>query len=133
MNDNETIVECIYWGVFLGREQIPEPSLARPVESPHVTFGFRQPFPLELLGQSCDIHYIGYADDGDNQALAVSLPDWVQSYYGGAEQPHITISVSEQGKPVNSANLDFESIAEYEAMETGIFGYYGLDEQIHLS
>lgn len=133
MDEGRTTAKCIYWGIFLDREQIPEPSLERPVEHPHVTFAFKRPFPLELLGAPCDVYYIGYADDGDNQALAVSLPDWVWDYYDGAEQPHVTISVSEQGKPANSAGLSFESIAEYDAMETGVFGYYGFDGQVHLS
>ena len=47
--------------------------------------------------------------------------DELRELFNAIPIPHITLSVSEEGKPVNTANLEFHSIGN-PATVTGIFG-----------
>lgn len=117
------MIDCIYWGLFF--DQKLGYSLECPVEDPHVTFGFKTPMPAELLGKKATVTVIGHGCDGRNQAVMVDLDCECWDVYQGAQVPHITLSTSKDGKPVDSADLDFEQWDPYEWYDLiGRFGYF---------
>lgn len=118
----------IYTGVFfdsselndLFEKHIGKPKLSNVIKNPHVTFTYK---PTEvmfgLLGTPIRFDVIGYACDGVNQGLQVKISDnmWWDKRHAPLfdecqtiENPHITISVSEDGKPVDTNKLVFEPI-----------------------
>lgn len=122
----------IYSGVFFDKSDPglkPEKSgeyLEKPVKDPHITFAFRPKsdklFPVELVGKEVDIKVIGVGNDGKNHGYMVELPPDLEKYYKGAPVPHITLSTSNDGKPVDTKNLDFESITPFSIK--GKIGYF---------
>lgn len=109
----------VYWGIF-----IPNVGgkLDQVVIFQHVTFGYKTEYPDEIHGQFVDIKFIGYANDGKNEAYEVELPEWTKNYYKKDCKPHITLSVAWCEKPVNSSKLDFKPIEPFETY--GVFGYF---------
>lgn len=105
----------IYWGVFFTPEELAANGfsgrLPKRILCPHITFEFRpKVMPedfLSLLGKPVDIIVTGYACNDDNEGLEIEIPQWLKKWYRGANIPHITVSVSQTGKPVNTANLNF--------------------------
>ena len=124
-------IKCVYWGVFFDDEDLPNSSLDRDITNKHITFGFRRPCPAELVGMPILVDIVGYGNDGENEALLVEFDgEWLDYYAGSQKAMHVTLSVSETGKPKNSENLDFEPTD----LETiwGTFGYFGEDNTVHL-
>ena len=109
----------IYWGIF-----VPNcgGKLDRIIQNQHVTFGFRTEYPIYLQGQRVTLLVTGYGNDGQNEAYSVELADWVKTEYVGSSKPHITLSVSSSGKPVDSWKLDFQPIDPFTII--GTFGYF---------
>lgn len=117
------MIDCVYWGLFVNQEI--GYSLEVPVEDMHVTFGFGVPMPAELLGKKGAVTVIGAGCDDRNEALRVSLPPMYWEVYKGADVPHVTLSTSKDGKPVDSANLDFEQWDPVNWYDLpGRFGYF---------
>lgn len=126
-------MKCVYTGWFIKQEELQKAlqgknfrSLARPVEHPHVTLAFRPRNPdLSLLGSAAVIRATGYGNDGINEGLLVEVNSAEKSL---AEQLkkvpvcHITLSVAEGGKPVDTAKLQFEPVEPFEIK--GIFGAF---------
>lgn len=109
----------IYWGIFvenLGGE------LEKVIPNQHITFGFRTEYPEYVHGQNVEVTIVGYGNDGKNEAFLVELPNSIMDIYGGADRPHITLSVSESGKPVDSWKLDFQPVPPRSII--GKFGYF---------
>lgn len=105
----------VYWGLFLDEPIVAEP-LEHVVRDQHVTFGFRRPMPdgaVRLLGTEWDVTAIGYANDGVNEGIAVELPDGLRRFYDGAGTPHVTLSVSRDGRPRDTASLGFAGVEPY--------------------
>ena len=124
-------IPCIYWGLFIDEGQLLfPPSLARPIEQPHVTFAFRQSCPAELVGSRAEVLADGYGNDGLNEALRVVLPSWLAAPYAGADVPHVTLSVGDGGRPKDSALLLFEDRPA--TTLGGTIGYFGFDERVHV-
>lgn len=102
--------------------------LGRTITTPHVTFAYRpENVPYELFGLTVTVRAIGYGCDGENEVLLVefeNLPEPLQAYAEAISVPHITLSISEFGKAVNSYRLNFEPITPF--VLEGIFG--GMDE-----
>ena len=102
--------------------------LVCPISHPHVTFVYRpEEVPAMLFGQRVTVRAIGYGCDGENEALQVEfadLPDCLKPYTGDIAVPHITLSIAESAKAVNSRYLEFKPIVPFPL--TGIFG--GMDE-----
>ena len=121
-------MKSIYWGIF-----VPNMggSLDKVVIFQHITFGFKTEFPEELCEKLVDdIQIIGYANDGTNEAFSVRIPEWMMNkYYNGASIPHITLSTSRDGKPVDSGKLNFQLIDPFTIK--GMFGYFD-KEGVHL-
>lgn len=130
----------IYTGVFfdsselndLFAKHIRKPKLSNVIENPHVTFTFKPTDVMYgLLGTPIRFDVIGYACDGVNQGLQVKTSDnmwWDKRHvplfdeYQTIENPCITISVSEDGRPVDTGNLEFEPLSE----PFEIVGDYGI-------
>ena len=112
---------------------IERTALYRTISSPHVTFVYNpSSIPKEMLGQEVTVQAEGYGNDGENEALQVSflkLPAGLEALAAGIPVPHITLSVSRQGKPVNSRYLTFKPIAPFAL--TGIFGAMDEDGVLH--
>lgn len=98
--------------------------LKNDIKAPHVTFKYR-PSDVDdiLFGESVRITIIGYGNDGLNEGLKVALKAdnlVIQHMIDKIEIPHITVAVSNEGKPVNTKYLRFEKIKPIE-----IDGKYG--------
>ena len=98
--------------------------LENDIQDPHITFAYR---PREvdqfLFGTSIKIKIVGYGNDGENEGLKVQLSSsepHMQYMIDELEIPHITIAVSNEGKPVNTKRLIFEEIEPIE-----LYGKYG--------
>lgn len=135
MNDVklEEIDDLVYWGLFI--EDAPKPSLEKAIEYPHITFGYKKPCPVELLGKEYDIFMYSYGNDGINEAYRASIPIVLQKYYRGVFPIHVTISTHKNALPVWSSVLNFDKFiplpknAKYKAR----LGYFGTDGMLHFS
>ena len=65
---------------------------------------------------------VGEGSTDDNQGFEIEVPNELKEYYKGAYIPHITMSVSKTGKPVNTKDIDFKKIKPFEV--TGKIGYF---------
>ncbi len=130
-----------YIGVFFDKstikkyaeQQNPE-RLYRTIEHPHVTFEYRpKRVPYELFGTPVTIRVVGYGCDGDNEAYEVVFESISEELCALAQQikrPHITISVSQNGEPVNSNNLKFVPVPPF--CLTGVFGGKAEDGDVYI-
>lgn len=120
-----------YIGCFFDREQLQEAlkplertPLQRPIAQPHITVVYRpREIPVALFGLKVTAKVTGYGCDGENEALQVELIDPPQGLRQLVEKipvPHITLSVSADGEPVNSSRLDFQRVAPF--FLEGVFG-----------
>ena len=127
--------EMHYIGCFFAPEDVeaamltqPRQRLSRTILHPHVTFVYRpDTVPEALFGLPVTVKAVGYGNDGENEGLLVEfsdLPEDLAPLAARIPVPHITLSVSETGKPVNSRYLSFRSIDPF--FLTGVFG--GMDE-----
>lgn len=94
------------------------------VDNPHITFGYKvEPHQDILWNQIYFIEITGYGNDGVNEGYCVEIPDCIGQHYFGAETPHITLSVSEDGSPVNTAFIEFDPLEESIVIPMK-FGYF---------
>lgn len=121
----------IYIGCFVPEDEMSivfsrlgEPRLEKAIAFPHVTFKYR---PAEvdesLFGEKLAIRIVGYGIDGSNEGVRVELSTEnaaISRMIGCIAVPHITLSVSGTGKPVNTKFLRFSSAEPFE-----IVGYFG--------
>lgn len=85
----------------------------------------------EIVGQEFEILIIGYGSDGKNSGFEIELPLSLKKYYINYDEenprvlkkPHITTSLSEGAKSVNTNNLDFKPLTK-SIKVTGKFGYW---------
>lgn len=115
--------KVIYTGVFVNAEelakQLQESGLNRvahekEIEDTHVTFEFRPKVVDEsLFGTPVDILVTGYGSDDENEGLSVRIMcqnQQVQEIGSSVEIPHITLSISRDGRAVNTRRLVFHPI-----------------------
>lgn len=115
----------IYWGIFFEKSDILTGTLPNQINNPHVTYGYKAEYPIEKLqGVPVTVDLIGYDNDRVNEAYLVRIPEWTKEFYtdSGAEQPHITISLSDIGRVVDSGVLVFRPITPIQIR--GHFGYF---------
>jgi len=102
------------------------PLLVKKIPDPHITFAFKPAPgklpPEDLWGEKFDVVITGLGNDGNNQGYKVEIPEELKKYYFNDAIPHITLSVSNIGKPVNTRNLLFKDIPNFKVQ--GIFGYH---------
>lgn len=117
--------DALWYGLFPDEDMETDESLEELIEMQHVTFGFKKKLPEDLpWGTEFDVLFVGYGNDGINEGYAVELPRELDDWYQGAEQPHMTVSVSPDGKPVDTAFLEFELLDEPFSVPMR-FGCYG--------
>lgn len=123
----------IYVGCFIrlrdfqnAIKEIRTTPLENDIQDPHITFAYK---PIEvdqsLFGTPIQIIIVGYGNDGENEGLKVQLSSSeprMQKMIDELDTPHITIAVSNEGKPVNTKRLTFEGIQPIEL--TGKYGGY---------
>ena len=122
----------IYTGIFLDNDDIYShfPSkLSVQVGHPHVTLVYRggvESAHEEFLGEMVKVRVVGYGNDGKNEGLFVALDNTIP--YMGADRPHITLSIAEGAKAVNTA---FVSMTEKRiGTLKGRVGYFMVDGTI---
>ncbi len=122
-----------YIGAFISREQLqeltktlPRKVLECPVDYPHVTFAYQPDVVDEqYFGAEIHIRAIGYGCDGKNEGLKVCLDaeqSELQILINQIPVPHITLSISETGRAVNTRYLQFTEIKPIDF--TATFGGY---------
>lgn len=91
--------------------------LYKDIEHKHITTEFKPAKTHEhLYGKEATLIIIGYGNDSINEGYCVKMisceDDELQELYNNISIPHITLSVSEEGKPVNTSKLAFEQTIE---------------------
>ena len=88
--------------------------LHRQITFPHVTVLYMPEDALQpLFGTEAEITVTGYGCDGKNEGLEVTLhcaDPVLQELIRQIPVPHITLSVSRSGKPVNTRFLQFSPV-----------------------
>ena len=123
----------IYVGCFIrlhdfqnAIKEIRSNPLENDIQDPHITFAYRpNEVDQSLFGTAIQIKIVGYGNDGENEGVKVQLSSsepHMQHMIDELETPHITIAVSNEGKPVNTKRLNFEEIEPVEL--TGKYGGY---------
>lgn len=125
----------IYTACFLPLEQIYEISnyyglthLEQVVQNPHMTVEFRpQTVDESLFGEQVEITLVGYGNNARNEGFKVVAHADNAKLQQMIEKiliPHITISTSRSGKPVDTKSLNFDRIKP-----TTLLGTYGAYNQ----
>lgn len=102
-----------YEGFFLYDTEL-ESELNKDIEFKHVTTEYKPARTHEhLYGKEVTMYITGYGNDGKNEGVSVKLGNFVadeelEKLFNQIPKPHITLSVSNEGKPVDTANLIFE-------------------------
>ena len=124
----------IYTGVFFNKEELlkkveflGEERLERVIADPHVTFAFRpKTVDTSLFGEKVTVEAVGYGNNGKNEGLVVTLKSnnsKIMEMSKVIPVPHITLSVSADGKPVDTWALAFLEMKEPFIIE-GTFGAF---------
>lgn len=113
----------IYIGIFVDcdtlqkfvNDNITKDRLSRVIDNPHVTFAFRPAeYNYDLIGKLVMLKVVGYACDGKNQGLQVMMEETsnpeILAEFKKIKNPHITLSTSDDGKPVDTGKMKFEPI-----------------------
>lgn len=91
--------------------------LAKPIEHTHMTLAYRpDEVDTALFGEQAELEALGYGRDENNEGLLVRLAsasERVRALADGVKTPHITLSVSGDGRPVDTARLDFGPITPF--------------------
>ena len=92
--------------------------LSKDIEFKHITTEFKPAKTHEhLYGQQATFMVTGYGNDEVNEGYRVKLvsceSDELRELYEAIPIPHITLSISPEGKAVNTKNLDFKPIDEF--------------------
>lgn len=125
-------MKIIYYGFFLTETSTKklrekEPLLEKVVEDVHITFAFRPSdrLPDEMLGKTFTICVVGSGRTKDNHGYEIILPLELHKYYKGSKPKHITVSLSENGKPVHTKDVPFEKWDEEDRLLIqGKMGYF---------
>lgn len=115
--------KIIYTGVFFDmpalysemNKRLARKKLYREIERPHVTVQYKpKEVNTSLFGQEVEFTVTGYAVDGRNEGVAVQfskdgLSQELRELLETIKVPHITLSVSKNGRPVDTGRLHFEA------------------------
>ena len=119
-----------YIGLFFDKsivEKAPCGYTYKIIDNPHITFHFRpseDEIPYELIGKSFTVKIVGFGLNEKAAGWRVELPEELKPFYKGQKNVHITTSVSEIGKPVDTGSIErWAPVPEFEI--TGEFnGFY---------
>ena len=145
------MAKIIYKGLFLDDEsarilvEAQRIKLDSVIQNMHCTFQYRPEFefPEEIVGKEYSVKVIGYGADDNNSGFQVELPQEIKQYYvnrktvkNGSEIPrveeiipHITVSIAQGAKPIDTGNLDFKKIEESFYIK-GRMGYFLEGEKV---
>ena len=124
--------KVFYAGLFVDPEDLYgkiHPTLEKTIECPHVTTQFKpnaEQLHLDQLGSGAKIYAIGYGNDGKNEGLLVRVEaddPVIQQACDELKTPHITLSVSKNGQPKDTVNLEFSPL-ETPFELTGEYGLF---------
>ena len=82
-----------------------------------------------LLNKEIDIYLISYGSSKNNSGFEVEIPEEYMKYYdnydieGNYVKPHLTASISDNGKSKDTCKLKFTPLEE-KVKITGKFGYW---------
>ena len=104
--------------------------LPKIIKNPHITFSYMPHAVNEaLFGEDVRLTVTGYGNDGENEGVSVVMQSEnteLAEMIKRIEVPHITVSVSETGRPVNTRRLLFRPIEPFEmAAEFGGYSKFG--------
>ncbi len=91
----------------------------------------------EIVGKTFEVYLIGYGNDGQNSGFEILFPNELKDYYINYDEenpttlkvPHITASLAEGAKAVNTKNLKFSPLKKHIKL-IGKFGYWIKEENI---
>ena len=120
-------MNIIYEGFFV--QGSLNSTLLKDIEYKHITTEFRPTITHEhLYGQQAKFIITGYGNDEVNEGYTVEMisceSDELRELYENIALPHITLSTSAEGKPVNTKNIEFEPTEEFTIL-TKFGGYIG--------
>lgn len=133
-NDKFVYLACFFNppDLFFGLAHVDRVELERPILNPHVTLVYKPKIiDTTLFGEKILVNVNGYGYNQYNEGLRVSMfaqNPALQELISKIEIPHITLSVSNGGKAVNTRSLDFSPIVSFDII--GLFGGYTYDGQI---
>lgn len=87
----------------------------------------------ELLNKEIDIYLVSYGSNKNNSGFEVEIPEKYMKYYHNYDsnnnyvKPHITASISNNGKSKDTCKLKFTPLKE-KVKITGRFGYWIKEE-----
>ena len=126
-------IECRYWGIFFDHDDLPDGVLDKDIENKHITMGYRQPCPEDILGCEVEVEVIGYGNDDANEGYEVELPDFLYDYWNNGEAvPHITLSIADGAAAKDTGYINFYPIDD-PFYATGYVGYFGFDQEVHFN
>lgn len=120
-------MKIVYEGFFV--QGSLNSTLSKDIEYKHITTEFRPAITHEhLYGQQAKFIVTGYGNDEVNEGYTVEMiscdSDELRELYENIALPHITLSTSAEGKPVNTKNIEFEPTEEFTIL-TKFGGYIG--------
>ena len=143
-----------YMGVFFDAEVMQElierqgEKLPKLVKNMHCTFRYAPSNGeiknfMEIVGQEFEIKVVGYCSDGKNSGYEIEIGPELNKYYNNTHtidkdgiptvEPtsmHITVSMSEDGKAVDTGMLPFERLPEDKQFAVkGKAGVFMLDKE----
>lgn len=123
----------IYEGFFVNPKIDLISTLDKDIEFKHITTEFKPAKTHEYLyGKTARFAIVGYGNDYTNEGVKVNLvsceDNELVDLFDSIFIPHITLSVSNDGKPVNTSKIDFtNNIPDYlpEVIECIFGGFKG--------
>jgi predicted SPOUT superfamily RNA methylase MTH1 len=79
--------------------------LSKWVNDTHITFNSGE--LKDIPEKKAKVTVVGYGSDGKNSGFKVEIPKELEKYYEGADTKHVTISLSQSGKAVDTKDLSF--------------------------
>lgn len=106
-----------------------ESKLSNDVEYKHITTEFRPSKTHEhLYGKMATFNVYAYGNDDINEGYAVKMiscdDNELWEIYNGVDIPHLTLSTSAEGKPINTVKIEFEFIDNF-TITTKFGGFIG--------
>lgn len=113
----------IYEGFFIQNKL--QGILEKDIVNKHITTEFRpKKTHKELYGKTATFNVIGYGNNDVNEGFKVEMVSCenkaLRELFNNIPVPHITLSTSATGKPVDTAKLDFQPVNRQTV--TGKFG-----------
>ena len=120
----------IYVGIFFAKEEmekIKKKNCGTPLENDitnkHVTIAFKPTeFDTSLFGEIVEVVVVGYGNNGKNEGVKVEIKS-DNKILKSVNVPHITLSVGNGGKPVDTGKLLFEDVSDKVTLK-GKIGYF---------